>query len=60
MKNKIYIARLQYLDKGIDLSDYLDIKSIRIIDPKHNESMMISADEYLYCKEKDLICILIN
>lgn len=60
MKHKEYISRLEYLENGIDLSKYSHINNIRIIDPKHDEAIFISAEEYLECKEKDLICILIN
>jgi len=40
MKDKIFISRLEYLEKGISHLDFTDIKSIRIIDPKHNESII--------------------
>ena len=60
MKNKIYISRLEYLENGIDLTQYGKVTSIRVIDPKHDESIIISTEEYLKCKDKDLICLLIN
>ena len=60
MKIKTYISRLEYLENGIDLSQFGKVNSIRVIDPKHDEAIFISAEEYLKCKEKDLICLLIN
>jgi hypothetical protein len=60
IKNKIYISKIEYLTNGIDLREYNNIKSIKIIDPLHKEFMLINAEIYFECEEKDLICIVLE
>ena len=60
MKELIYISRLEYLENGITNLYFVNIKSIRIIDPKHEESILISTECYLKCIKDDLICLIIQ
>jgi hypothetical protein len=60
MKTKIYISKIEYLTNGIDLREYNNIKSIKIIDPLHKEFMLMHTEIYFECEEKDFICIVLE